>query len=70
MRHSSDFTHLLLYHLGPFIVIAILFVAFLLLFKRVRRSEKRRRGKLPSVEGLNRQQRRQERAMKRQARHY
>ena len=70
MRHSSDFTHLLIYHVGPFVVIAVLFAGFLLSFRLARRAEKRRKGKLPRVEGVNRQRRRQERAMKRHARHY
>lgn len=70
MKHSSDFAHLLVYHIGPFILVSIVFAGLLLLFKLSRRAEKRGKKKLPKVATLNRRQRRQEQAMKRHVRHY
>ncbi len=70
MRHSSDFTHLFLYHLAPFIVMAVVLGSFLYLFKLACRKENRGRRKLPKVKGLNRRQRRQERSSSTHARHY
>lgn len=70
MKHSSDFAHLLVYHIGPYILVSIVFAGFLLLFKLSRRAEKRRKKKLPKVASLNRRQRRQQQAMKRHVRNY
>lgn len=68
VRHSTDFTHLLVYHFGPFILLAIAFAVFLWAFKRALRSKKRGKRKLPKAEGLNRHQRREARAMNKQKR--
>ena len=69
MRHSTDFTHVLIYHVGPFVLVAILLYAGLLLvLKLARRSEKLGKGKQPKDEGFNRQKRREARAMNKRKR--
>ena len=70
MKHSPDFAHFLLYHLGRYILVAIVFAGFFFLFRLSRRAEKRRKKKLPKVAGLNRRQRRQQQSMNRHVRNY
>lgn len=70
MKHSSDFAHILVYHLGPYILVSLVLPAFFLVLKLRRRGEKRGKKKLPKVAGLNRRQRRQQQAMKRHVRNH
>ena len=70
-RHSSDFVHILVYHLGPFVLVAVLlYTAIFLMTKLAKRSNRPGKRKLPKAGGLNRQQRREARATnKRKRRH-
>ena len=70
-RHSSDLVHILVYHLGPFVLVAVLlYTAVFLMTKLVKRSNKPGKRKLPKVAGLNRAQRREARATKKGKRHH
>jgi len=70
-RHSSDLIHILVYHLGPFVLVAVLlYTAIFLMTKLAKRSNKRGKRKLPKVTGLNRAQRREARATKKRQRHH
>lgn len=63
MKHSSSFSHLL-YHVGfKLVLVALLMAVIYWMVKLAQLREKRGKRKLPKVAGLNRQQRRQERAM-------
>lgn len=71
LRHSSDFTHVLVYHLGPLILVGILlYVGVFLVIKLATRSNKPGKPKQPKTGGLNRHQRREARAMNKRQRHF
>lgn len=70
-RHSSDLAHILVYHLGPLVLVAVLlYTAIFLLTRLARRSAKPGKRKLPKVAGLNRAQRREAWATKKRKRHH
>lgn len=63
-RHSSDFVHILVYHLGPLVLVAVLlYMTMFLMTRSAKRSNKPGKRKLPRVGGVNRRQRREARAM-------
>lgn len=67
--HSSDFTHLLVYHLIPMALAAgFIYVAIYLIVRLATRPGKSGGRELRNLGGLNRQQRRQEWAIKRRGR--
>ena len=61
-RHSSDFTHIVVYHLGPFVLVAVaLYTVVFLMIRSAKRSNKPGKRKLPKA-GVDRLQRREARA--------
>lgn len=66
---SGDLVHELVSHVGPTVLLVLVFAGFLILYVRSLRAAKRERGRLPEVEGLNRRDRREMRVMNRRKRH-
>ena len=71
MKHTNDFTHLLVYHLIPMaLAAAVIFGAVYLIVRLSTRRGGTRKHRPGKVGGLNRQQRRQQRAMNSRKRRY
>lgn len=68
VKHSLELTHIL-YDLGRFVLfVGLLYAVILLMLKLATRSDKSGKRKLRHAGNFNRQQRRQEQAMKRHKR--
>lgn len=66
VRHSTEFSHILIYHLGPIILVAVLlYGGIFLMIRLAKRSNKHGKRKQQNGGRFNRHQHRLERAVKR-----